>query len=931
MLVGRERECAQIERLLGEARNGTSVALVIRGEAGIGKSALLGFARERAATTLVLSARGVEFEARLPFAGLSQLLAPALGRLQAVPPLERHALHRSLALGRRPAIRRDRFATYAATLSLLAAAAERQPLLALVDDAHWLDRASAEALAFTARRLGREGVALLLAAREDEPTVFDAAGVSELRLLGLDRRSATTLLRQVADAPVTQEVSERVWRATGGNPQALGELAGLLSEAQLAGREPLDDPLPVGRGIERAFRPRLAPLSAETRRALVIAAACDSGDLLEVSRAIRAVGLVARALEPAEAAGIVEIGETRISFCHPLVRSTAYRAAGGPERRAAHRALADALDAPHALQRKARHLAAGALGPDAHVAAQLEQAAEEARSRGAPAAAARAYETAAWLSPDGAERARRLTEAARDLYLAGRAEVAQGLLDAALEWGGDPVRRAEIQHVRAQAELFCRSPRSTRELLIAEAARIEELDAVRAAVMLMHAANTSFMTGEPHQALALATRAFQLAERAKGLVELAASIMLGTAFILCGEPRHGYPLIRRGEPLLKSEDLLPLGPIVAAVGQAHIWIERHESGRDLLARLVARARPEGFVSLLPHPLAGLADANFRLGAWTVAYANAVDSVALAEETGQVSELTNSLMRLALVEAGQGRVDACRVHARRSLEIADSLGVDSMQLLVTSVLGMLELGIGRIGEAIAKLEPAGRFSFERGLREPGVAPWAADLAEAYVRDDRRADAEQTVTVLDEQARGLGRAGALAAVARCRGLLAGRDSFDGHFEEALRYHARSPNPFERARTQLCFGERLRRARRRVQARERLRDALATFDHLGARPWAERARAELRASGETARRRDAFAAKSLTERELQVALVVAQGATTREAAAALFLSAKTVEFHLSHIYRKVGVRSRTELAGLLAREGVIGIRAVRTRAEE
>ncbi len=336
------------------------------------------------------------------------------------------------------------------------------------------------------------------------------------------------------------------------------------------------------------------------------------------------------------------------------------------------------------------------------------------------------------------------------------------------------------------------------------------------------------------------------------------------------------------------------------------------------------ARAESALGALPYLLAVLSEIDFRTGRWPEAYAGAAEAVRIAEETDQEIALAYGLVCLGHVEAAQGRVDACRLHAIRALELA-AHRADALVGFGESVLGLLELGLGHNDAAISSLEILRRHAREHGLGEPSVVQWAPDLIEAYVRAGRAAEAERELDVFSAQAETTQRTWALAAAARCRGLLADDDSFAAEFETALDWHRRTPTPFEHARTELALGERLRRARRRSDSRQPLRAALETFDRLGARIWADRARTELAASGETARSRDPYASEQLTPQELQVALVVAQGATNKEAAAALFLSPKTIETHLGRVYRKLDVRSRTELARLLASQGALAELAV------
>jgi DNA-binding CsgD family transcriptional regulator len=933
VLVGRSVECERIDRLLMAARAGRSGALLVHGEAGVGKTALLEYGRSEADGMTVLGVRGLEAEAQLAFAGLEQLLSGVLDRITVGPARQHQAL--AGALGRGPATRDDRFVIYAATLSALASVAADHRTLVLVDDMQWLDAPSAEALAFTARRLGAEGLAIIFS-RRDGDDLHERSGVELLELGGLDAGSAAELLRSRASGPVSTSVAELLHRATAGNPLALCEQARLLTAAQLRGEEAVEEPVPVGRNLDRALRRRLVALPFATRRALVVAAASRSGAMAEVSRALGALGITEGALDAAEADGIVALRHGTLTFVHPLMRSAAYYSDDPAARRAAHRALADALVDDTTAASRAWHLAAAAPQPDEEVAQALEHAAVQARARGAPAASADAWEAAARLTPDVPSRVRRLIEAGRDLHLAGRAERALAALEQALDVAGDPLVRADIQHLRARVELFRGAPARTHELLVSAAEDVQPLDPVRAGMMLADAAFTAITRAHPREALALARRAVSVAGEIPVEVRAALSISLGSALILCGEAADGYAVLLQAEPLAHSDDLFTASTASVALASGHVWLERYEKAAGLLGAVVARLRRAGAVSMLPYPLAALADAERLRGNWQSAYASATESVTLAEDVGQHSELGLSVAQLALVEAGMGRAAECRVTVARALEIAGRLELGSVVHFAGGALGLLELGEGRLDEAIALLDRIGRAATAVGVGEPSVVPWAQDLAEAYVRAGRREEADETLVLLAAQAQRTGRRSAHAAVARCRGLMAETaDEVDARFAEALAWHRQESPPFERARTDLCFGERLRRARRRADARTVLRRALETFDALGARSWAARARAELAATGERARPREPSAAERLTAQELQVAMIVANGSTNNEAAAALFVSPKTIEAHLTHIYRKLGLRSRTELAGLVrgaAHDGdrVIPPAAVIGRAE-
>jgi DNA-binding CsgD family transcriptional regulator len=920
MLFGRPNECERVDKLLVQARAGRSDALVLRGEAGIGKSALCGYAAEQGSDMTVLRASGAPTESELAFSGLADVLRPLFGRLDRLPAQQAVALASALALG--PPAPVGRFAICAATLSVLGAAAEDEPVLVIVDEAESLDRSSAEALLFAERRLDADRVALLFAVRDGRPTMFDVAELSELRLGPLDRDAARVLLTSSAEATIAPQVIEQLLLAAAGNPLALVEIPALLSPEQLAGTEPLGDELTTAATVERAFLRQVESLEEPSREALLVAAASDTGELDTILAALVALDIDPRSLTPSEKAALVSISGGMLEFRHPLLRAAVYRTASEVDRRAAHQALADAVGGERQLDRRAWHLAAAAPGPDDAAARALEGAALAARRRGGHAEAASAFDRAGRLSAEGFERARRLREAAADTWLVGRADDARGLLDDALDSADDPGVRAAIQHRRGVIDMWQGSPLASHALLVEEAARIEEHDPARAAKMLTDAAWACFMAAEISSGLETAERANALGTRVGGIAETLAKAVLGIALVLSGEARRAVPLFTDYLGLLDSVEAAPslgLYQPLRPDGQLLMWFEQYDRARELLARTVDSARAGSALGALPYALSVLADLDFRTGNWAAAYAGATEAVRIAEETNQTTTLAFSLGCLARLEAAQGRESDCRAHSERALEIAYPR-IGAVVALAGSGLGLLELGLGQVDQAMEQLEALARRAAEHGLKEPGVIQWAPDLIETYVRVGRSPEAELALAQFESLARKTQRTWALAAAARCRGLLAAEDGFEVEFRRALELHGRTPTPFERARTQLCLGERLRRAKRRAEAREPLRAALTTFERLGAASWSERARTELAATGETARRRDPYAAEQLTPQELQVALVVARGATNKEAGAALFLSPKTIETHLGRVYRKLNVRSRTELAHLFSREGAL-----------
>jgi DNA-binding CsgD family transcriptional regulator len=906
-LVGREAERAQLDQLLARARRGHSGVLVLRGEPGIGKSALLDYAVERADGMEVLRTLGLESASELPFVALADLLRPALGHLDRLPKSQAEALNAALALG--SGGQASRYPVAAATLSLIAAEAEETPVLCAIDDAHWVDRASAESLVFTARRLDAEGVVMLFAARTGEGA-FEAPGLPELELGGLPMDAARALLARTGRR-VGRGVGDRLAAETAGNPLALLELSSLLSERQLAGHEPLDTPLPAGARVEAAFLRRTRVLSREAQLALLLAAASDSEDLALVVRAGQLLALPAAALEGAAAAGLIRLGDGRLSFQHPLVRAAVYQSAAPKERWAVHRALAGALDAAADADRRAWHLAAAAEGPDADVAAELERTAESARLRGGVAAEADALERAARLTPDGEARGRRFLRAARAAWRAGNVAEPAEMLDEALPKLADPLLRADAQELRAEMLKRLGDAEAAHELLLGEAARLETIAPRRAARMLTQASHLHFRRNEGAPALELAERACRLAgPGVSDDLELAGTLAWALAYV--GRSEEARALALHCAELSEATGETANGPQIA---WALAWLEEYDVSRRLIERFVRVHREAGALPDLAYALFFFAELEFRTGRFTAAYAAAQESVRLAEQTGRDLQVMASLAVLAAVEAVLGRADDARRHATHSLALAGTIFNLTFVCRANAALGLLELTNGRPREAVPHLKLVRRAALRSDNAEPSVLEWMPDLVEAYVRTGREDDALELLDVFEGHAGATDRAWALGASARYRGLLAEPDEVDLMFGRACAFHERTQRPFERARTELVYGERLRRDGRRAEARPHLRSALEIFERACAVPWAERARAELRATGETARKRDPTVVERLTPQELQVALAIGEGRTNREAAAALFLSPKTIEYHLHNVYRKLDVRSRVELARLLA----------------
>jgi DNA-binding CsgD family transcriptional regulator len=906
VLHGRRAECARIDHLLAEARELHSGALIVRGEAGVGKTALLTYAGDHAGDMPVLRSAGVEAESEFPFAALHQLVRPVLDRVGTLPTRQAAAL--GAAFGTAERVGEDRFLVSVALLTLLAEVAEKRGLLCLVDDAQWLDRASADALVFTARRLEAEGVVLLMAARDDALRGFGAPGLAELRLRGLDDESADALLVEQSPVEMDHKVRNQLRASAAGNPLALVELPQALSEAQLAGRQPLPEPLPIGAAMERIFLERTRRLPAATQTLLLVAAAEDTGELGIVLRGAQQLGAVELDLDPAETANLVVVTAQRLSFRHPLVRSAIYQSATFTQRRAAHQALAAVLDGEAEADRRAWHLAAAATTPDAAVADELERAAERAAHRGGHAAAAAALERAAELTAPVPPRVRRLLSAAEAAWLAGLSEHARALVERAAQLPSPPRLGADLEHLRGSIELGSGTPANAAAVLVAGSELVRQLDPQKAASMLTDASLAAWMEGDFGRAAETRRRLATLLP-ANPTAAVAAHLYVGLSELVQGDLSEAEPLLRDVTALAEASKE-PHWLFVA--GAAAMFLGDDARALALLTQAVRRARAQGAVGALPSVLAPLATLQMWSGRYGGAMADATEGLRLAEETGQANFAAHHRAVLAWVAAIQGDEEACRTAATAALSHALARGLGPAAAIAGWALGLLDLGAGRPGQAVQRLEAM--MAAGPGESHPMSKVFAApDLVEAAVRSGREPQARMALARFEAWARPTRTNWGLAVVARCHGLLTDGPEADGHFQHALALHTTSGRAFDAARTGLLYGEALRRRRRRAEARRHLRAALEAFERLGAAPWAERARTELRASGETARKRDPSTIGQLTPQELQIARFVGQGATNREIAAQLFLSPRTVDHHLRNVFVKLGISSRAELIRL------------------
>jgi class 3 adenylate cyclase len=910
VLFGRDAEIQAVSQALAAARLGRSSRLVIRGEPGIGKSALLEYAVAEAESMRVLAAHGVEFEADVPFAGLHELLRPALSLIERLPPIHAAALRSSLGLGDR--IEADRLIVGAAVLGLISAYAEQVPLLVTVDDAQWLDAASSEAIAFAARRLVADPVAILIAVREGEGSQFPAAGWPEIKLGGLDAAAAAKLLEGQAAAPLSRDSLERVVHATGGNPLALVELA--RSEPQTLSTMHSD--LPVATSVERAYLRRAEGMSEGARQVLLLMAAAGASDLRVVQRAAAAMEISAAAFEEAEAAGtLVLVRDDSVEFVHPLARAAAYHAASPSQRRAAHRALAGAMSDPEHADRRAWHLAAAASGWDAEAADALADAAQRARESSGYRAGAAAMAEAARLTEDGALRGDRLFKAAESAWLAGDVEHSVALLAAARKLTTDTAALVEIDNLDGHIAMRRGAVMQGYRELTAAAAAIEPTDRLKAIRILADASLAGYAAGHPEEMLGAAGEALELL-RPDDPPEPAvfALVAYGAIAVLAGRGAEGARRLRESVPLFDSIPADSVDPLLLmCTGIAGLWLREAEVGRELLERALRQARERAPTAALPMVVFMLGRDAAATDRWSIARALYEEAERAARETTQLTWLAGTVAGLAWLDALEGRVEECRAHAVEARQLAEQYGMSFYVSWSMIALGQLELGLGNPEAAVDHFSECAAYLKEIGIDDPDLSP-APDIVDALVHLGREAEAQAICNEYSEQARAKGQPFALARAARARGLLADDKKFAEEFDTALRHHEGTTDVFERARTQLYYGERLRRSRRRIAARKLLHSALKSFEQLGAAPWSERALAELQASGETARVRDERYRQQLTPQELQVALALAEGATTREAATKLYLSPKTVEYHLRHVYDKLEIRTRDELRATL-----------------
>jgi DNA-binding CsgD family transcriptional regulator len=901
----RRNETKALDRLLADARKDHSGVVVVRGEAGVGKTALLDYLAERADGFRIARAVGIESEMELPYAGLHQLCAPFLEGLEDLPAPQRDALATAFGIsaGEPP----DRFLVGLAVLSLVSEAAETQPLLWIVDDAQWLDRVSAQTLAFVGRRLLAERTVLAFGLR-DPGGDQEFAGLPELVVMGLADADARALLDSVISGPVDQQVRDRIVAETRGNPLALLELPRGLSPVELAFGFGLTDTMPLASRIEDGFLRRLEPLSDDARRLLLTAAAEPGGDDALLWRALGQLGIGHEAAAAAEATGLIEFG-ARVRFRHPLVRSAAYRSASVLDRQDVHHALAEVTDPDVDPDRHAWHRAHAAVGPDEGVAAELECSADRAQARGGMAAAAAFLEEAVRLTLDQAQRAERALAAAQARYDAGSPEAALALIAMAEAGPFDELRRARVDLLRAQITFATTRGSDAPPLLLKAGKQLEPLDIGLARETYLEAFTAAVIVGRLSRGADAAEIAkAALAAPARSTPPRAPDLLLnGLALLVTDGRPTATPILKQAVSAFRGDDLstherLRWLWLAGRVAQ-DLWDD--ESWEVLCTQHVRLARQTGALAVLP---IALRSRIFQHGLW----GEVDEGAALTGEAETVSAAIGTQLAAygaVALAALRGREAETAELTTATLEDVESRGEGMGVGISHFTAALLYNGLGRYAEAMAEAERACEHE------DLGVISWAlTELIEAAARCGRDEIARDALERLSLTAQAGGTDWALGVEARSRALISQDDAADALYREAIGRLRRTRVRVELARSHLVYGEWLRRQRRRLEAREQLLTAYEMLSEMGAEAFAERARRELAATGETARKRTDETRDELTAQEAQIARLARDGLSNPEIGSELFISPRTVKYHLRKVFTKLDISSRQELGTAL-----------------
>ncbi|MDT4935987.1 MAG: hypothetical protein QOK11_3879 [Pseudonocardiales bacterium] len=905
-LWGRKEQCAALDDLLAQVRAGRSRALVVRGEPGIGKTALLKYAADTARDFQVARAEGVESEMELPFAALHRLCGRMLGRLDVLPGPQCEAL--GVALGLRSGDAPDRFLVGLAVLGLFSDVAAEQPLLCLIDDAQWLDQTTAQALAFVARRLDAGSVAVIFGTR-DHGAGGDVARLPELSLAGLSDVDAGALLASVIPGRLDEPVRDRIIAECAGNPLALLELPSGATQAELAGGFGVASPLPLACRIEQSFLRQIAPLPQMTKRLLLLAAAEPVGDPGLLRRAAERLGIGVEAADAAESDGLFEFG-AQVIFRHPLVRSAIYRSASRHQRREVHRALAEATDPQLDPDRRAWHRAQAAPGPDEDIAAELQRSAGRAQARGGVAAAAAFLERSAALTPEPGQRAQRGLAAAQATAQAGAFEAALRLLAVAEAGPLEGRERAEVDLLRAQIAVASSRGNEAPSLLVKAAQRLEQLDIGLARETYLQALSAAMYPGRFATCDGLRKTAEAALAAPPGQERRAHDPLLdGLALLITQGHAAAAPALKRAVRAFRTED------VSSEEGQRWLWQVCHaaqmlwddESWELLSTRRVELARDAGALGVLPIALSQRAGLHLFEGDFAAAASLIDEAAAVAEATG--SEL-RPYARLALTAfRGQEHEIAELIETGTADLVRQGEGVGL--IFIQWATAVLYNGLARYEDALAAAQRAGEDP-----NELVFSLWAAvELIEAATRSGVPEQAADALERISDSTQASGSDWALGVEACARALLSDGEVAERRYHEAIDRLGRTRVRMALARARLVYGEWLRRENRRADAREQLRAAHQMFAAMGADGFADRAARELGATGERARKRSTETPAQLTVRETQIAGLAGEGMSNPDIAARLFMSRRTVEYHLHKIFTKLAISSRNQLHVVLA----------------
>jgi len=919
VLHGRGVELARLSALIEDARGGTAGSVVVHGEPGMGKSALLAEVLSTASDVRVLRTQGLESESPLAFAALHRLLRPVLGLLERLPEPQAHAL--GVAFGHEVG-RVDPFLVAVATLSMLTEAAEEQPVVCVIDDAHWLDSASTDALLFATRRLQADRVAMVFAARDTDNRTFAPDGVASLRLEGLDAASVRALLADNAAVEVAAEVTDRLLAETSGNPLALVELPTGLSDAQLDGTAPLPSQLMLTAGVERVFLDRSRRLSAAAQALMLVAVADDTGQLATIHRAAAALGVPQDAFAEAERSGLLTISGDTVAVRHPLVRSAVYQAAADLERRRAHHALADALDGLEDSDRATWHRAAATGGPDEGLAAALDQVGARAERRGGYRAAADAYERAADLTADPLAKAARQLAAARNAWATGQTARSSALLSAARERAEDPLLLADIDRLRGRIAVNVGSAADAHRILTQAAEQVAVHEPVRALEMAVAAAVARSHGIDSGASLPDDVIDVEVSPQDTPRTRCLKQLLVSTRHDIAGDHASALSALHAAHEIaLGAADTLADLDLLGNLANAALHLGDDDAHRHFYALMLSTARENGNGMAVLYALQRVPFSQFVGGQWTALRNSSEEAVTLGLSVGQVAATAAPRAWLTLLAALEGRPDYDdRLSSLEALvAVHPPVGIlaQPVEDLTRWAKGVRALLGGDANGALHQFRQMTAASSP--IQLPALMLMSAhDRIDAAVRGDDRAQALAWVEDLDAFAAGTALPWAQAAAAFGRAMSAEHDDAGASrvtelFDLSLAHHGHANRPYDRARVQLAYGEFLRRNLQRVDARSQLRAALETFEDLHAGPLAERASQELRASGETARKRDPSTALNLTPMELKVADLVSQGMSNKDVAAQCWVSPRTVAFHLRNVFTKTGITSRGELAHL------------------